>query len=480
MDLLKLSDFSRLDKAEVYYKQLKTLKQKLLLKSHLHYNQDEIRKYLESLNIEESLIDLIIEKYQKKGFIDERNKVKLIDLWYEQYLDFGVQKGSKHYPDLIIFDFQKQAIKRLYTKYSSLIESNEKTKKFIQEFLIKILNNEYTHFGQAMTEYYSFFNVKQVFRKSNIPPKERKIIGIPSVKQKVGYRFPKEHNFGRFIGVKRNRPIRKFISKLKRIIMGGIKKDRLYMPFFMANESIQKKAKKFLRIRLRKVINTYYPQFRKGNIENYANRLKAIGLKPEFILNNQTYSLLTLLNLPPINLKLFDINWDFMPKTLGAFYDGFCKEDGKTFKKYSIAVHPLPLFLSFLRRETFSIFLDQLLHHEFIHLLQYRLCYIHDAFLLDEEFREKHSGHYNFLRQIAKVHFIDEDIPEDFPSNRLTNYILTYGGHTPTFRKEVQNFRNCDKAMRIRGKIENLYSGFRYKLWGEEIPETIFWILCNE
>lgn len=472
MKLLKTINFSEIEDIKTFYDELNFLKEKILLKIHLQYDLSEIELYLKEHNLEHDIINIILDYVKeilsdnRKEYITEKNKKNLISLWYEQFLGFE----DTHYADLIIFNFQVQEIEVLYSEFNHLF--NKKVAEFIDDLIEKIYNNHYIFVEQVLMDFYKFFNVKAIRQAQK---NKREIIGITQMTEVLGFRFPKEHDFGDFLNedTKGKRPLRQFISRLWKILIGGQRMGNKFMPFFMDDQKIYEDIIKFMEYRLKTIINTSYQQFNKENMDRINQTIDFLKLEP-------VKEIKRLMKLPHINLRVFEMEWDFMPKELGHFYDGFCSQTTGNggLITYTIVIHPLSLFLSYIHRDYFQIFIDQLLDHEFIHLLQYRMTHIYDDYLLDYDFQEKYPKSYNFLVNQAPLQLIDEKIPKDSPYLKLKDYMMSYGGHTSQFIKEVNKFRECKRAMDVRGTIQTLYAGLRYKKWGKNLPQTIF-SLCD-
>jgi len=450
-------EYSEIRSIDDYHSYLNDLKQIILLKIHLQYSIKEIKKYSSQLKIENEIADIIVDfaqriiKENRIKLIDEKDENKLIKLWYEQYIDFGIKNDSIHYADLIIFEFQKKEIKTLTENFKKYM--NESTLQLIDDSLEKLYENNYKSFITFLLEYYKSFGVKFYKRKDE---KNRKVI--------FSYDFPEKHSYGDFIGVKNKpRPIVSFISSLRLIVLGGQynKKKNRYIPFFMANDDVNESIKKFLKYRLEQMIKIYYPHL-----------LKPLEFPKEFIYANRY------LNLPIINVGIFkEIDWDFMPEAY--FYDGVAvkrKEGKKIF--YTIYTHPLSLFYSFFNREDFELFIDQLLHHELIHQQQYRYVFIHDKLLTNEKWVSQHQKEAVLIKRLAKKQWVADELPETSKEKKLTPYVMGKGGHTKRFIIEVNKFKNCKKAMVSRGKIVTLYASYYYKMWGKTMPKG-YWFLCS-
>lgn len=453
-------EYAKAQSIDDYYSYLNDLKQKILLRIHLQYKESEVIGYLDQLSVEKEIKEIIMIFFKqivvegKKRLVDEKDENKLIRLWYEQYMDFGVINGYNHYADLIIFDFQKKEIENLIKRFKMFM--NEATLKLIEELLEKLYTNTYKSFIKFLLDYYKCFGVKFYKKKD---AQKREIIS--------SYVFPKPENhvYGDFIDQKiRSRPIVKFISYLRSIALGGQFNDekKLYVPFFMGNEKRNSDVKKFLTSRLNQVIKTYYPHL-----------LKPLVFPKELLYANRY------LNLPLINLGIFkEINWDFMPEAY--FYDGVAVKREEKNKEifYAIYTHPLSLFYSFFNIEDFEVFIDQLLHHEFIHIQQYRYIFIHDKLLTNKDWVSQHQKEAMLIKQLAKKQWFADEIPEGSKSVKLRPYVDEKGGHTELFLTEVNKFKDCKKAMISRGKIETLYASYYYKLWGRTMPKG-YWFLCT-
>lgn len=450
------TEYSEIQSIDDYDSYLTNLKQIVLLKIHLRYRIEEIENYIAQLKLEDEIREIILDfskktiKEDRIKLIDEKDENKLVKLWYEQYRDFGIKDSYKHYPDLIIFDFQKKEIENLVKKFSRYM--NTTTYQLIDELLEKLYHNKYKSFISFLLDYYRNFGVK-FYRKKD--EKARKMIH--------SYHFPENHIYGDFIGVKNTRPIVLFITSLRLIVLGGQynkEKDR-YIPFFMDNDDVNETIKRFLTTRLKQMIKIYYPHL-----------LKTLKFPKEFLYANRY------LNLPLINLGIFkEINWDFMPEAY--FYDGVAvkrKEKKKSF--YAIYTHPLSLFYSFFNRKDFEIFIDQLLHHELIHIQQYRYVFIHDKLLTNTKWFSQHQTEAITIKRLAKKQWVADELPKSSKERKIQSYVMGKGGHTKRFITEVNKFKNCKKAMDSRGKIVTLYASYYYKMWGKTMP-TGYWYLCS-
>jgi len=466
-------DFTSLETVEEYYEFFNQLKQRLLFFAHLNYSDDELLELIKDLGLKENIIEVIknyiskIKETNRRLYVKENDKNVLLQMWYSQYLDFGKRNGNSHFPDLIIFDFQVNEINELLKEFEPYIKGE--AKKVLEALLEKIYNNEYNSFKPFLTEYYRDFQVKLEVIEH---PLELKIIGVPTQRTIVNYKFP-EGKFSDFIGSKNNRPIVSFISKLRLIILGGqklLQGDR-YEPFFMSRTNIKEEIKAYMNSRLNAVIKKYYPRL-------LTEKKIPPSIKKADLVQNS-------LNLPTINFTVFKyIDWDFMPEN--QFYDGVCVKKGKGKVIYTIQTHPLNLFLVYYFKDDFELFLDQLLHHEFIHLLQYRATYIYDNIIRNDKVKLENPVEYKLISTLGLTHWINElkspDNPRGYdPSSNfktMEGYVMSMGGHTPRFVKEVNKFENCKKTMIIRGKIQTLYAGFYFKLYGHDMFKG-FWHLCS-
>jgi len=326
---------------------------------------------------------------------------------------------------------------------------NEKTRKELGELLRKLKLNDYRSFISFYKDFAETFEMSYKYNHKG----EVQLI-----------RDSSNHPFGDFVNKTfgGRSVITEYIASLRAIILGGEYQERskCYFPFFMARKDIREKIKGFLEARM-KEIKKYFP-----NLRNDLQKFLTMIPKECKIARR-------LLSVPKINFTLFKyINWDFMPMRL--FYDGIAMKKKRGDQEvYIMNFHPLSLFYSFFNRDEFEIFIDQLIHHEFVHIQQYRYIDIHKG-LKNNRFPKRDAF---YLKNFGKLQWIDEEKPRNFRGS-LEQYFYSKGGHTPKFQRYMQTFRECKKAMKVRGKIETIYASYYYKLWGQDLKKG-FWVLCN-
>ncbi|MFX1453791.1 MAG: hypothetical protein ACFFDB_00315 [Promethearchaeota archaeon] len=471
--------FESLKETNDYYKYFESLKQKILFFIHLNYTDEEILQLIRELKLPNVVISDIIPTYienvrkRNRGvYVNELDKNVLLEMWYERFLDFGKRGEYNHYSDLLVFQFQIDEIKSLLNEFEVYVKGE--VKQIVDKILLNLYINKYKGFKTLLSEYYKMFGVKIVLAKIPNLANNNKIGGVPKVRLIMDFKFPENENFQDFFGQKKNRPIVKFISRLRLIILGGQKSkysDR-YIPFFMDKKATVENVKSYMNTRLNSIIKTYYPR--------YLRRKKI----PATLKDSQLIE--TALNLPVINLTAFNyIDWDFMPEQY--FYDGVCVQVPlKKSSIYTIQTHPFNLFLCYFFKNEFEIFLDQLLHHEFIHLLQYRVVYIYDNLLSSDKFRRENPQGYKLLFNLTSTHWINElktlQNPKGYDpkiSKSMASHLDSQNGwHSWRFIQEVNKFKNCRRAMTIRGRVETIYSAMYYLLYAANLGGT-GWFLCN-
>jgi len=83
-----------------------------------------------------------------------------------------------------------------------------------------------------------------------------------------------------------------------------------------------------------------------------------------------------------------------------------------------------------------------------------------------------------FILMRAKQRWVVEEKPNEF--NTLMEYLYRTGAHLDCFMVLVNKFKNCERAMDLRGKMMTLYASFYWKLWGEQSPISEGkWFMCD-